>query len=155
MSQISVPILWPLLLIDMRGTVFNLIWTVAKLARDTECPEFSISSFSSSCLRWVNLRLKLGWVRLHTRLWFALERPAQLGRSGSIPYYTRLEYKRDCPRFNVILLLVNGDSLFHRHFSWPQLFITMVAKNYGHKNVITKSKQKNGAYFGTIPFFVK
>ena len=36
-----------------------------------------------------------------------------------------------------------------------QLFITMVAKNYGHKNVITKSKQKNGAYFGTIPFFVK
>ena len=31
----------------------------------------------------------------------------------------------------------------------------MVAKNYRHKNVITKSKQKNRAYFWTIPFLVK
>ena len=105
MSQIRVPILWALVPIEMRGNFFNLIWSVAKVARDTECPEFSISSFSSSCLHWVNLRLKLGWVMLHTRWWFALERPALSGRSGSIPYYTRLEYKRDCPWFNAILLL--------------------------------------------------
>ena len=37
----------------------------------------------------------------------------------------------------------------------PQLSETMVAKYYGHKNVITKSKQKDRAYFWTIPFFVK
>ena len=36
-----------------------------------------------------------------------------------------------------------------------QLPGTMVAKYYGHKNVITKSKQKNRAYFWTIPFLVK
>jgi len=37
----------------------------------------------------------------------------------------------------------------------PQLPGTMVAKYYGHKNVTTKSKQKNRAYFWTIPFLVK
>ena len=37
----------------------------------------------------------------------------------------------------------------------PQLPGTMVAKYNGHKNVITKSKQKNRAYFWTIPFLVK
>ena len=36
-----------------------------------------------------------------------------------------------------------------------QLSGTMVAKYYGHKNVTTKSKQKNRAYFWTIPFLVK
>ena len=36
-----------------------------------------------------------------------------------------------------------------------QLSETMIAKYYGHKNVITKSKQKDWAYFWTIPFFVK
>ena len=36
-----------------------------------------------------------------------------------------------------------------------QLPGTIVAKYNGHKNVITKSKQKNRAYFWTIPFLVK
>ena len=36
-----------------------------------------------------------------------------------------------------------------------QLSEMMVAKHYRHKNGITKSKQKDRAYFWTIPFFVK
>ena len=97
---------------------YNLNWIVVKLARDTECPEFSISSFSSSCLlHWVkNLRLKLGWVRLRMRWWFALVRPAPSGRSESIPYYTRLEFESGGVWLNVILVVSEDSDVFCRHF---------------------------------------
>ena len=37
----------------------------------------------------------------------------------------------------------------------PQLSESMVAKNWWHRNFITTLKQTDGAYFQTIPFFVK
>ena len=49
-----------------------------------------------------------------------------------------------------------GSALYFLDFELtPQLSETMVAKYYKHRNVITKSKQKNRAYFWTIPFLVK
>ena len=53
-------------------------------------------------------------------------------------------------RWNVVLFLFDAHAVHTAHLSEM-----MVAKHHGHKNVIrTKSKQKNRAYFWTIPFFV-
>ena len=67
---------------------------------------------------------------------------------GVEPMYSVLEDK-------VEALRLREDTPDQVYSLLPQLSESMVAKNCWHRNFITTLKLTDGAYFQTIPFFVK